>query len=426
MNMTQSKITRPRVAVVFSRFPAWRENFVVGDVIALDRAGFQIEIFTLLGQQGSFHQPETDVFRGRVHRASFLSPQLLWENIKAWCRPVTWRLLFQVIVGAFACPVELLKNCAVFPQAIYFAYLIRQKEIEHVHAAWASYPTTVAWIVSELTGIPFSFSSHAYDIYKVRSLLREKIERAQFVVTCAETNRRALLDIGGANAGSKIYVHRHGSDLERFRPPVPSRHKSESIWQMLACGVLEDYKGFEHLVDACALLRNQGHKFECGIIGQGPRRKHLVRQINQSGLSQQVHIISPMLQGKLAACYHEADVFVHPSVVTRNGRRDVIPNVLVEAMASGTPVVSTFIAGIQELVQNGKNGILVPPEDPTALANAISSLMQDSSKREQLAKAAQDTVAKAFDRRKNSVGLVETFVTHVSPPTDWPVKQAVH
>ena len=413
--MTQSKISRPRLAVVFSRFPAWRENFVVGDFIALDRAGFRIEIFTLLGQQGSFHQPETEIFQGRVHRASFLSPLLLWENIKAWCRPVTWRLFFQILAGTFACPIELLKNCFLFPHAIYFARLITQKEITHIHAAWASYPTTAAWIASELTGIPFSFSSHAHDIYKVRSLLREKIERARFVVTCAETNRRALIDIGGANAESKTYVHRHGSDLERFRPPVLSRRKSEPIWQILACGVLDDYKGFEHLVGACALLKNEGHKFECRIIGQGPRRKHLIRQINQSGLSQQVHIIPPMLQGKLAAHYHEADVLVHPSVVTKQGRRDVIPNVLVEAMASGTPVISTRLSGIQELIQHGKNGLLVPSGDPQALAGAILSLMQDSLKRERLVEAAQDTVAKAYDRRRNAVGLIETFVTHVSP-----------
>jgi glycosyltransferase involved in cell wall biosynthesis len=132
-----------------------------------------------------------------------------------------------------------------------------------------------------------------------------------------------------------------------------------------------------------------------------------------------------MIQAKLVAHYHQADVFVHPSVVTKQGRRDVIPNVLVEAMASGTPVISTFVGGIQELVQNGKNGILVPPEDPTALANAILSLMQERFKRERLAKAARDTVVKAFDRRKNAVGLVETFVTRVSPAKDCGVKQAV-
>jgi colanic acid/amylovoran biosynthesis glycosyltransferase len=408
----------PRLAVVFSRFPVWNQNFAVGDFIALHRAGFQIEIFTLQGQHGSFHQPETEIFQDHVHRAFFLSGLLLWENIKAWCRPVTWRLLFRIVAGTFAHPIQLLKNCILFPQAIYFARLVKRMKIQHIHAAWASYPATAAWIASELTGIPFSISSHAYDIYKVRSLLREKIERSQFVVTCAETNRQALLEVGGEDLRSKIHVHRHGIDLERFRPPVPSGHESEPVWHILACGVLDDYKGFDHLVGACALLKDQGCEFECLIIGEGPRHKRLMRQINQGGLSQQVCIIPPMPQTKLATRYQQADVFVHPSVVTKNGNRDVIPNVLVEAMASGTPVISTQLSGIQELIQDGENGLLVPSEDPKALAEAISSLMKDSLRRERLVKEAYATVARAFDRRMNAVGLIRTFAAHVFPAAD--------
>jgi glycosyltransferase involved in cell wall biosynthesis len=121
-----------------------------------------------------------------------------------------------------------------------------------------------------------------------------------------------------------------------------------------------------------------------------------------------------MAQTKLTTYYHQADVFVHPSVVTEKGNRDVIPNVLVEAMASGTPVISTRLSGIQELIQDGKNGVLVPPGDAKALAEAISSLLQDSAKRAQLVKAAQHTVAKAYDRRKNAKELIQTFVTHLS------------
>lgn len=404
----------PRLAVIFSRFPVWNQTFAVGDFIELDRAGFQIEIFTLQGQEGSFQQPETKVFRNRVHRAFLFSPVLLWENLKAWCKPGTWRLFFQIIAGTRTQSRELLKTCFLFSQAIYFARLIKRKRIQHIHAAWASYPATAAWIASELTGIPFSFSSHAYDIYMVRSLLREKIERSRFVVTCAEANREALIDLGGKNTGSKIYVHRHGADLERFRPVLPSLQKSKHTWRILACGFLAGYKGFGYLVGACALLRDQGHQFECLIIGQGPQRNRLLQLIEEKGLAQQVRIIPPMPQPQLAERYHEADVFVHPSVVTTTGNRDVIPNVLIEAMASGTPVISTRLSGIQELIEDGESGILVPSGDPKALAEAISSLMQDGVKREQLVKAAQDAVATRFDRRKTAEGLVRTFVTHVS------------
>jgi glycosyltransferase involved in cell wall biosynthesis len=250
----------------------------------------------------------------------------------------------------------------------------------------------------------------------VRTLLREKIERAQFVVTCAESNRRALGEVGGENACSKIFVHRHGTDLRRFRPVMPSVRRPGSVRHILACGFLASYKGFGYLVGACALLRDQGWKFECSIIGQGPQWKHLVRQIDQSGLSQQVQIVPPMPQFKLVDHYHKADVFVHPSVVTKRGNQDVIPNVLVEAMASGTPVISTRLGSIQELIQDGKNGVLVPPGDPLALAEAIVSLMHDDSKRERFVEAARQSVAELFDRRKNAEGLIQTFVTHTVGP----------
>ncbi len=405
----------PRLAVIFSRFPAWNQNFALGDFIALDRAGFQIEIFTFLGGTGSFQQPEVRQFQGRVHRASFLSWPVWRENVKGWCRPRTWRLLLQLIAGTLARPTELLKTCFLFPQAIYFASLMKHLDIQHIHAAWASYPASAAWIASELTGLPFSFSAHAYDIYMVRSLLQEKIQRAQFVVTCAETNHRELVSLGGEEARAKIHCHRHGIDLDRFSSHDPSPKKPQQDWQLLACGFLAPYKGFTYLVSACELLQKQGYKFVCSIIGDGPERKRLARQIQQAGLSSRVRILAPMPQLQLAEQYRKADVFIHPSVVTQDGNRDVIPNVLVEAMATGVPVVSTRLSGIQELIQEGKSGLLVPPADPHALAEAIAFLMQKSQKRAWLTQTAKRSVTERFDRRKNAEGLVRTFTAYVSP-----------
>ncbi|HWO42457.1 MAG TPA: glycosyltransferase [Candidatus Eisenbacteria bacterium] len=406
--------SRPRLAVIFSRFPVWNQIFAVNDFVELERAGFEIEIFTLRREQEAIRQPENDRFRNRVHYAFLLSPALLWENLKAWCRPRTWRLFGAIVAGTRDRRMEFLKTLFLFPQAVYFARVMQQRGIRHIHAAWASYPATAAWIVSEITSIPFSFSSHAYDIYMVRSLLREKIERSRFVVTCAETNRQALVDIAGRSADGKIFVHRHGTDLERFRPSLAAAVRHEPGWRLLACGFLANYKGFAFLIEACALLRDQGRQFECVIIGRGPQEKYLLNRIRETRLTGLVRIIPPMPQTELARYYHRADVFIHPSVVTRTGNRDVIPNVLVEAMASGTPVISTRLSGIQELIENGRNGILVPSADPQALAEAITCLMKDPVKRARLAQAAQRTVAQAYDRRKNAEGLIRTFMAHVA------------
>lgn len=404
-----------RLAVLFSRFPVWNQTFALGDILALERAGFQIEIFTLRGARGSIQQPETQAFQGCVHHAPLGAWPLVRDNLTAWCRPGTWRLLVQLVSGTFIRPVELLKTLVLLPQAVYFAHLIKARGIQHIHAEWASYPATAAWVASELTGIPFSFSAHAYDIYMVQSLLHEKIQRAQFVVTCAETNRQALLSVGGAEAGAKIHLHRHGINLERFRPAAALLDKPRPVWRLLACGVLANYKGFAHLVSACALLRDQGYKFVCSIIGEGPEHRRLARQIRQAGLAAQVRLLPPMPQLQLAEQYHRADVFVQPSVVTRQGNRDVIPNVLVEAMASGVPVVSTRLSGIQELIQDGHNGLLVPPGDAHALATAIAALMQDTQKRARLVETALRTVAEAYDRGQNAERLVQTFMTHIVP-----------
>jgi glycosyltransferase involved in cell wall biosynthesis len=247
----------------------------------------------------------------------------------------------------------------------------------------------------------------------VRSLLREKIQHARFVVTCAETNRQELVRVGGAGTGSKIHLHRHGIDLARFRPVVPLLCKPQPVWRLLACGFLAPYKGMEHLVSACGLLQQQGYKFVCSIIGEGPERKRLALQIRQAGLASQVRLLAPMPQAQLAEQYRTADLFVQPSVVTKDGNRDVIPNVLIEAMASGLPVISTRLSGIQELLQEGKNGILVAPGEPRALATAIAALMQDDQKRGQLVAAAQRSVAEAYDRRRNAEALIQTFVAYI-------------
>jgi glycosyltransferase involved in cell wall biosynthesis len=291
---------------------------------------------------------------------------------------------------------------------------MREKGIQHIHAAWASYPATAAWIASELTGIPFSFSSHAYDIYKVQFLLREKIQRARFVVTCAEANRTALLSLAGEEARRKIHVHRHGVDLSRFYPLSPSIPKGEKVRQILACGNLVPYKGFNYLISACKILHEQGHRFVCSIVGEGPEQKRLTQQIHQLGLSSQVRLVAPMPQRELADQYRKADLFALPCVVARDGNRDVIPNVLVEAMASGIPVISTRLPGILELIQDGEDGVLVPSGDPKVLAESISALIGDGSKRERLAKAAKQKVAEEYDRRKNAEGLIRTFMSHIS------------
>lgn len=403
---------RPRLAVIFSRFPVWNQTFALADLGSLSRAGFDIDVFALLGGRGTVEQREARAFEGRVVRASLTSWTVVRDVVTAMRRPLAWRILRRLVGATATQPVELAKSFVLFTHAVHFAAAARRRGIQHVHAGWASYPATAAWIVSELTGIPFSFSAHAYDIYKVQTLLPEKIAHARFVVTCAETNRRALLEIAGDAHAGKMHVHRHGVDLALFRP-VGNGRPAGGTWRLLACGVLAPYKGYDVLLTACEALKRRGHAFTCTIIGEGPEHARLSARIKDAGLSAQVRIRPPVPQAELARHYRHADVFVHPSVVMRDGNRDVIPNVMVEAMASGVPVVSTRLAGIEELIRDGENGVLIAPGDAERLADAIAALMQDPRRRARLADAGKRAVADGYDRRANARDLVQTFRTHV-------------
>jgi colanic acid/amylovoran biosynthesis glycosyltransferase len=405
---------RVGLAVLFSRFPVWNQMFPLGDLMALAAAGFELHIFTLRGRWGSIEQEEAQAFTRCLHRAPLASWTMLREVAMAFRRPATWRLFLKVVASASPRPAEVVKSLVLFPQAVYFARLARQHGIRHLHAEWASYPATAAWIASELTGIPFSFSAHAYDIYMTQTLLREKLLRARFVATCANVNREALVGIGGAEVAETVHVHRHGVDLTRFRPDGrrPAASPAPPL-RILTCGTMYPYKGFGHLVAACRILLERGHRFTCTIVGEGPERRRLERQIKQGGLGEHVRLVPPMTQVELSRQYREATLFVLASVVTRDGNRDVIPNVLVEAMASGVPVVSTRLAGIQELIQDGVHGVLVPPGDSRALADAIGSLMADAGRRERLVQNARQRVVDEYDRRKNADGLIRTFRRHL-------------
>jgi colanic acid/amylovoran biosynthesis glycosyltransferase len=403
-----------RLAVLFSRFPVWNQMFPLADLTALAAAGFELHIFSLQGRRGSIEQEEVEAFKRCIHRAPLASWATLRETALALRHPPTRRLFLKVVASASRHPTELAKSLVLFSQAVHFARLARKHGIQHLHAEWASYPATAAWIASELTGIPFSFSAHAYDIYMTQTLLWEKLHRARFVTTCANVNREALVAIGGPEVARTVHVHRHGVDLLRFRPngrrPGAQPHASSRV---LTCGTLAPYKGFEHLVNACVLLLGRGHRLTCTIIGEGPERRRLERQIRRSGLEEQVRLVPPMPQAELSRQYREADLFVLPSVVTRDGNRDVIPNVLVEAMASGVPVVATRLAGIQELIQDGVHGVLVPPGDSPALADAMANLMADGGRRERLVQEARQRVIDQYDRRKNADGFVGTFRRHL-------------
>jgi colanic acid/amylovoran biosynthesis glycosyltransferase len=434
---------RPPIAFLFPAFPVHHQTFVIWEVIALRRHGVPISLYSLKRPSAKLQQPVARQLMDEVHylppvwspavvlanlRVAVRSPRrwlaVYWRLIRAWwvdrrldalCQdksaPVllenafTLRQRFKAFF-ARSKVVYLLKSLWPVPTAIYFGSMLKSAGISHVHAHWASFPTTVALVVKWVFDIPFSFTAHAYDIYMAPRLLPAKLEDADFAVTCARVNAKYLVTMSGGSAQDKVFVNYHGVDLQHFSPRHAAPLNSPPL--IVTCGALLLYKGHHVLLRACALLQGP---WRCVVIGHGPLRQHFHGLAQSLGIADRVEFTGPLPHHEVAGWYRRADLFVLASIIgERTGRRDVIPNVLVEAMAMQVPVVSTQVSGIGELVTDGVSGRLVAPGDPQALAAVLEDLLNDPRERERLARNGYHKVVAEFDREKNIPALAQLLL----------------
>jgi len=318
---------------------------------------------------------------GRVHSLYPLGlVATLWAMI---CAPWIfgfrfWKTLAKLMVS----PVEGWRQRARiywhFVPAVCLAIYWRKKPIGHIHAHWAHTATTIAMHAAELLGIGFSFTGHANDLFVHRVALKAKLRRARFVVCISEYHRQFYLAHGADPARLKVVYC--GIDMDRFQPSDHRDIHSIPLRPLiLGVGRLVEKKGFHDLLAACAELRERGLNFECVIAGSGPQEK-LLREL-VVGLRLEDHVTitgKAVLQEDLQQLLRSATIFALPCVKDRDGDLDGLPQVLIEAMACAVPVVSTRLVGIPDLVRDGWNGLLVPPGQTTALADALESLIRDS------------------------------------------------
>jgi glycosyltransferase involved in cell wall biosynthesis len=438
-----SEPTQKPIAFLFPAFPVLHQTFVLWEVLALRERGVPIALFSIKRPGTGTQQPEGEALRREVHYLpSTLSLPVLRDNLTAFVRaPRRYLGVYRRMVSAWwrdrnvgrewknrriseSAPdrqltrreylagrfnrsplLYLLKSLWLVPIAVHLGNVLRAKGIERIHAHWASYPTTVALAAHWMFDIPFSFTAHAYDIYLVPRLLSVKVEEADFSVTCAHVNATFLRSLGSEEAGRRVIVNYHGVNLDRFRPL--ERPDSPALPCIVTCGRLEPYKGHHVLLHACALL---SRPVRCVIVGEGPQRERLEQLAAELGIADRVELTGPMPQARLTEIYARADLFVLASVILeRSGKRDVIPNVLAEAMAMHLPVVATDISGISELVTDGVSGRLVPPNDAPALARVIGELLAEPAQRERLALGGAAKVAAEFDRKENIEALTTLF-----------------
>lgn len=408
-----------------SRFPAITETFVLDELRELRARGVEVEVLPLLGARGGEVHAAFAPLRARTHYHETLSLELAAAQLH-WLRRRPRALLsawVRALRATAPSPKLLVRAPVVLLKAALLARRAEAMGAAHLHAHWATHPALAAWTVRALTGIPYSFTAHAHDLYVDRAMLREKVRDAAFVVTISEFNRRLLEEHCGPGARGKIHVVRCGVDLGAFAP-APRRAPPVPTFACVAS--LRPYKGHAVLLDALALLRARGLEVRAELVGDGPLRRELERRIARHGLEGAVRLRGALPHEEIPRVLAGATAMVLPSVTQADGQMEGIPVALMEAMAAGVPVISTRLSGIPELVRDGEGGLLVPERDPEALAAAMARLAADPALAARLAAGARAIVAEDFDRARN-VAALDALLSDgasASPPSSAPAAAA--
>jgi len=401
-----------RIVYLAKMFPRVSETFIANEISELKRRGLEVHVVSLLPTTVGRLWPEVESTAAETYdlpdpltnASAVLASQ--WGHFRT--RPLRYLGAFGRVAQRFS-----RRSWKRFFQAGLLLDFCERHEVKHIHAAFAHTPASVAIWVRRLGGVSYSMSAHAKDLYlSDPASIRRKMDEARFVWTCTAANGVFLRNLG---SHTPIEVGYHGVDLARFRPTAGvgskqgrARNPSTPRFRILSLCRLVPKKGLTHLLEAAALLRERGDsEFEIHLGGSGPERDRLESEVDRLGLAGHVRFLGTLLSEKVTKAYGEADVFVLPSVVLENGDRDGVPNVLVEAMASGVPVVSTRVSGIPELIEDGVSGLLVEARDTTALADALENVMKDPKAAAERAEAGKATVAERFDLRSNSERLAE-------------------
>lgn len=400
LNSQLNQAGKGRVGYVVKRYPRFSETFVVNEILAHEAAGQDIEIFALRPSVDTHFQNVISQVRAPVR---FLASGSV-KSTEFWkaCRrlgdqfPQLWPALSEAsfTTGADAY------------QAIQLASEIRNRNISHLHAHFATSAATVAQLAARIAGITYSVTMHAKDIFHESvnpKDLRTKITDAKFVVTVSDYNRTFLSDTYGFS--DKIHRIYNGLDLDLFSFQPPTRRANKII----TVGRLVPKKGIGHLVDACRILANQGVQFSCDIVGTGELEEELRNQIEALSLQDRVHLIGPQPQNIVREMIQGAAVFAAPCVIGPDGNRDGLPTVITESLALGTPSISTDVTGIPEIIRHQDTGILVGQENASELAEQIQRLLSEPKLRNSLAQNARQLIEEEFDSHKNVARIRQLF-----------------
>jgi glycosyltransferase involved in cell wall biosynthesis len=414
-----------RVAYILSTYPYLTTTFIDREILAVQQLGIELVLV-------SMRRPAAIKVRAEISALTQVTKYLLTAPYVKFLaahlhfsltRPLAYlTTLVYLLTRRHPGFSAWIRTLFYFLVGVRAAESLREEKVDHIHAHFADRATVIAMVVSRLLDVPYSVFAHAYDIYASPVMLPEKMDGSKFVATCTAYNKAHLERLDGGRFLGKVHLIYHGLDLSRFQPartefvhpatrPNDIRRQTTDNQRplLLSVGQLKEKKGFPYLIQACRLLKDRGYDFVCEIVGEGPQRAQLEALIGELDLADTVVLHGAVPHPEVIDKYTQATLFALACIPAEDGDRDGLPNVLLEAMAMQVPVVSTRFSGIPEAVKDGLTGLLVPPRDAEAIAEALSRLLDDPHLRHRLGQEGRRQVENSFDIQKNTEKLIDLF-----------------
>lgn len=406
------------IAFILKGYPRVSETFIAQEIHLLERRGFKIEIFSMRQAREPERQPIVEKINAPVtYLPEYLLPalrEIVAGNRRALIMHPTRYL--SALISALA-KSAWTRNRSPIKRFLQAGWLVARKglgletsPIGHLHAHFIHAPTELTYYLSRISGLRYSISAHAKDIYTIPlGDVRTRVNGAELLMTCTKYNYNFLRAITGIHA-DKIHQIYHGIDLEVFRPTGP--RTNESLSQIVSVGRLVNKKGYGDILQALRILKDRGLVFTYDIYGTGELKTELLALRTQLGLEKDVTFHGIATQPQIISRFQQGGIFLCGSRLSEDGDRDGIPNTVAEAMSMELPVVATAVSGIPELIEDGKSGVLVPEKNPEALAAAIQDLIANPEKALEIGRNGRARVAQVFDCQtwiRGCAGLLEPF-----------------
>lgn len=394
-----------KLVFIVQDFPSKTEHFISNELKEFERIDFPFELFVL--------RKNRDLSKEILHKTkiTYLPNYFFYLPVSSFFFYPKYLKIFSKLFGNKK-SIDKLKLLRDFSIAFFYFKKLDKNKLYHFHAHFAFLPSDIAVILSLLLkDSSFSMTTHASDIYRNnQNKLKELINKSMFVITCTKYNLNFLNKLTNNKFIDKNHCVYHGIDTSGWKDIKEDEIfiKKEKKINIVSVGRLIEKKGYIFLLKSLKLLKQKGINFEFDLIGEGPLKNGLEEYTNLNNLGENVNFIGFKDQKFIKKELPKYDIFILPSIISNDKDRDGLPNVILEAMVSGLPVISTKVSAIPELINN-ETGILVEPRNEYQIYNAILNLIDNKSLYNTIKLKAKERINRDFELKKSTHQLSNLF-----------------